>query len=165
MPFKIFISYSIKDSDIAKEIKKNIEQNRDVSIFLSEENLLLGHMDDAILKEIERCDLFLVLCSKNSHESHYVQNEIGAARGYGKTIVALLIDKNVKPDAMIQNINYLPIYDKEKFTAEMPKLYLYIEQQVQQRNDEINSQRSLNAFIIVGALVVIAMYVFSRNKE
>jgi hypothetical protein len=151
-----------------------IEQTNNTDIYLSEDELILGHMDDAILKEIKLCDLFLLLYSKDSHASHYVQHEVGAARSCNKTIVALLLDENVRPDAMIKNIQYLPIYSPDKVAIEYEKLTQYINQQVEIQNQQItqitqqDAQDTANAALVaLGAIAaaILIMYLIYKNNE
>jgi hypothetical protein len=169
MAYRIFVSHSLEDSETAYRIKNEIEHTQDATVFLSEDNILLGHMDDAILHEIDVCDLFILLYSKNSDKSHYVQHEVGAARAGKKTIIALLLDENVKPDAMIKNIQYLPIYSPERVAIEIEKLNCYINKQVEIQNQQIAQEKSKkatsNALIVIGAIALIVMYLVYRNND
>lgn len=157
MVFKIFLSYSTKDSAIAKRTKDYFERIQGVSIFLSEAKLILGRIDEAILKEIRECDFFIVLYSKDSHNSNYVQQEIGAARANNKMMIAVSLDPDIKPDAMLQGINYLSAYDEEKQKVEMPKLFKYVQQEAQKK-------ANLNALIGMG-LIFGFLYLLSKGSS
>lgn len=131
--FNIFISYSTLDVETVKKIETYLSQIQGVSVFISDSNLLVGTLSDALVEKIKHCDLFLVLYSKNSHNSNYVQQEIGVAKGNNKPIIPLLLDAEAKPGAMLQGISYLPIYDENKAKEQMPKLYNHIIQETQKK--------------------------------
>ncbi len=126
MTYNIFISYSSKDLEEANKIKTLIDQIPDARSFLAETNLLVGSLSQNIISAIQRCDIFVVLYSKNSHNSSYVQQEIGAARMSNKLILPIVLDPETKPDAMIKEIGYLAFYDSTKRHEEMKKLYDHI---------------------------------------
>ena len=134
MTYKVFLSYSTKDSNKAKELQEHFERIPEVSVFLYQTSFILGHVDDAIKAEIKGCDLFMILYSKNSINSNYVQHEAGVAKGHDKIIIPVLLDSEVKPDGMLEGYSYFSIYDEEKAKVEMPKLYDYIVQESQKKS-------------------------------
>jgi hypothetical protein len=121
--YNIFISYSTLDIEIAKKIESYLSQIRNVSVFLSDSSLIVGTLSNALVEKIKLCDLFIVLYSKNSLSSNYVQQEIGVAKGNNKPIIPILLDAEAKPSAMLQGISYLSIYDENKAKEQMPRLY------------------------------------------
>ena len=135
MTFNIFISYSTKDLETARQFQNNLAQIKGTRVFLSDASLIIGQLDIALINEIKNCDLFFVLYSKNSTASTYVQQEIGVAKGNNKIVIPILLDAEAKPDAMLQGISYLSLYDEEKRNAQMPKLYQYIIQESQRKDN------------------------------
>src|SRR5437763_1689541 len=109
--YKIFVSYSSKDSNAAQLLKIYLGEIKDTEIFLFEDKFQAGQLSDVITNHIGQSDIFIVIYSKNSHASTYVQQEIGVAKGRGKLIIPILIDKDAKPDAMLSGITYLSMYD------------------------------------------------------
>jgi len=156
MSYKVFLSYSTKDNAMANRVKKYFEQITDVSVFLCETSLIFGHVDDAIKAHIIDCDLFMILYSKNSINSNYVQHEIGVATGHNKIIIPILLDNEVKPDGMLQGYNYFPIYDEEKAKVEMPKLYNYIVQESQKKSSSNIGGMALMAIGVIALLGLLA---------
>ena len=152
---KIFISYSTLDIEISKRIATYLLQIRDVSVFLSESNLIVGTLSDVLVDKIKHCDLFIVLYSKNSHGSNYVQQEIGVAKGTNKPIIPILLDAEAKPEAMLQGTSYLTIYDENKAKEQMPRLYNYIIQESQKK-------ASGQALLALGALFALG-YLLSEK--
>ncbi|CAG1007046.1 hypothetical protein METP1_03406 [Methanosarcinales archaeon] len=125
--YNVFISYSTLDIEIAERIETYLNQIQGVSVFLSNSNLIVGTQSNVLIEKIKHCDLFLVLYSKNSHSSNYVQQEIGVAKGYNKVIIPILLDVEARPSAMLQGTGYMPIYDENKAKEQM--LYDYIIQE------------------------------------
>lgn len=155
MVFNIFISYSTKDLETAKQLQSYIAQIQGTSVFLSESSLIAGQLSEALVTKIKGCDLFIVLYSKNSQNSNYVQQEIGVAKGNNKIIIPLLLDAEAKPDAMLEGISYLATYDEEKRNAQMPKLYNYVAQESQKK---ANTQ----ALLALGAIFLLG-YALSKD--
>ncbi|MEX2193010.1 MAG: toll/interleukin-1 receptor domain-containing protein [Nitrosarchaeum sp.] len=155
MVFNAFISYSVRDSETAKRLQQYLAQIQGTSVFLSESSIIIGQLSEALITKIKECDLFIVLYSKNSQNSNYVQQEIGVAKGNNKIIIPILLDIEVKPDSMLQGISYLSIYDEEKRNTQMPKLYNYVTQESQRKN---NTQTLL-------ALGAIALLGYALSEE
>ncbi len=150
--YNIFISYSTLDIEIAKRIVTYLSQIQGVSVFLSDSNLIVGTLSNVLIEKIKHCDLFLVLYSKNSYSSNYVQQEIGVAKGNNKLIIPILLDDEARPSAMLQGTSYLSIYDENKAKEQMPRLYNYI---VQESQKKANGQAlfALGAIFALGYLL------------
>jgi len=98
-PYLVFISHSTKDRWIAKQIAKLLEESGDVKTFLDERDIKVGDsIPESIRSNIQQCNEFLVLLTKNSLDRPWVLIEISAAWGHGKRIIAI-IDK-VAPEDM-----------------------------------------------------------------
>ena len=156
MVFGIFISYSTYDSDTAKRIENYLRQITNTEIYLYETQVKTGQISEAIIQKIRQCDLFIVLYSKNSIQSTYVQQEIGVAKGNHKIIIPILLDSDAKPDALLTGINYLSIYDEKKRNEQLPKLY-------QNVANESQKKASAQALLVIGGLATLA-YLASKNK-
>jgi len=82
-----------------------------VHVFAFEHDLTPGaHIDSTILKEIRRSDCFIVLLSRYSVLSEYVNQEIGVAIEQRISILPIALEP-IKPPAMISRLNYLPLYE------------------------------------------------------
>lgn len=72
---KAFISYAHKDSDLAVTVKKTL-QGLGYKCFFDRDSLASGDLfDEKIMKSIEESDVFVLLWSKNSAQSEYVEKE------------------------------------------------------------------------------------------
>ncbi|MCS4541225.1 MAG: toll/interleukin-1 receptor domain-containing protein [Euryarchaeota archaeon] len=130
-----------------------LAQIQGVSVFLSESSLIIGQLSKALITKIRECDLFIVLYSKNSQSSTYVQQEIGVAKGNNKIIIPILLDADARPDAMLQGVSYLSIYDEEKRNRQLPLLYNYILQESQRKN-------ASQALLVLGVIILLGYALF-----
>lgn len=84
----IVISYAAKDRDFAQALTIRL-QNRDYSVFLSE-NTLNNDFAETVAKKIDDCDYFLQVVSENYQ---WVQGtDLEAAVIVGKEIIPIIID-------------------------------------------------------------------------
>jgi hypothetical protein len=100
--YLVFISHSTKDRWIARQISYLLEtrgRRCGVKTFLDERGIGVGDsIPETIRQNIEDCNEFLVLLTRNSIDRPWVMIEISAAWGQRKRIAAV-IDK-VTPEEM-----------------------------------------------------------------
>ncbi len=100
--YLVFISYSSKDSFIAKQLERLIKEKcrkYRLKTFLDVKDIKGGDPIAEVIKgNIQKCDELLVLLSRYSVDRPWVLTEIGAAWGLNKRIVAI-VDK-VTPKEM-----------------------------------------------------------------
>ncbi len=159
MPYNIFISHSTKDYQTAQNINMWLRQLPNIDTFLSEDNIIPGILSKKILNEIKICDVFLLLYSINSHNSQYVQNEIGAALSQHKILIILSLD-GIKPNAMLQGYTYYQIYDQQEAGKFFPKLHQYISEQVRAK---ANNDLLLSMLVIFAGIGGAAIYIASQK--
>ncbi|MGA7241228.1 MAG: tetratricopeptide repeat protein [Bryobacteraceae bacterium] len=92
MPSKsVFISHSSKDDAIIRELRQALS-DLGVETWADSERLSGGDSLTAVIREeIANADYFLVLVSRDSMESEWVEREIAHAKSLGKRIVPLTI--------------------------------------------------------------------------
>lgn len=116
MPLNIFISYSSQDRNLVNKVCNTIE-NKDVCVFVDEYSIDCGeNITDQIVKAINKCDLFVLLWSKNSKKSEWVQQEIGIAKGKQKPILPVVLNQGLELPAFIKELKFLAVY-KNPFEA------------------------------------------------
>jgi len=107
MSFKVFISYSTKDLEIVNKVQ-NILQDSQIEVFIAEYSAKPGEpLSLRIQQAIETCDIFILLWSRNSKISEWVPQEIGIAKGLSKTILPLVLNKDLNLPGFISNLKYL----------------------------------------------------------
>ncbi|NQU83152.1 MAG: toll/interleukin-1 receptor domain-containing protein [Parcubacteria group bacterium] len=88
---KVFISYSVKDKNLAEVVKKNLEESGFV-VFLAHETVGLSEIwINRIFQEIKACDIFLPIRTENFTQQVFPEQECGMAIGHGKCIIPLII--------------------------------------------------------------------------
>ena len=111
LEYNVFMSYALKNSD-AVGYADQLIRCPDVKTFVAERSVLLGDpLDEEIKKGIRACNLFVVLLSKESESSIYVNQEIGYALSLRKPILPILLDK-IKLPGMLnsENPKYVDVY-------------------------------------------------------
>lgn len=111
---RVFISYSTKDLEIVNKIKEQLKREG-VEVFIAEYSIEPGEkLNKRIVEEIKNCDLFILIWSKNSRKSEYVNQEIGMAKCANKTIIPISTKKGLNPPALINDLKYLNINNSVK---------------------------------------------------
>lgn len=134
MKFNIFVSYSTHDLPQAKALQKQIE-NTPIEVFVAKDSISPGEeLTSSIREAIEKCDLFVLLWSKNAKDSDWVRQEIGEARGQKKKILPLVLDEGIKLPAFISDLKYIPLFkDLEKGLKEAGQ---FIENEYRNKKDK-----------------------------
>ncbi len=111
---RVFISYSTKDLEIVNKIKEQLKRE-EVEVFIAEYSIEPGEeLNKRIVEEIKNCDLFILIWSKNSRNSEYVNQEIGMAKCANKTIIPISTKKGLNPPVLINDLKYLNINNSVK---------------------------------------------------
>jgi TIR domain len=91
-----FLSHSNKDKKIARKLADSLAVYG-FDVFVAHDDIDIGDKWEEILKEeIKKCELFIVLLSKNFHEARFTDHEIGIATAFNKQILPIRID-DTKP--------------------------------------------------------------------
>jgi hypothetical protein len=107
----------MKDLQIVKYVKKLLQINPAVDVFIAEYSVSAGSpLDETIINAIKNCDSFVLLWSQNSKfsESEYVPQEIGIAKGSHKTIFPVVLEDGLQLPGFIKELKYLPAYRDPK---------------------------------------------------
>ncbi|MFC1508333.1 toll/interleukin-1 receptor domain-containing protein [Candidatus Omnitrophota bacterium] len=154
MAYKVFISYSTNDFQIVENVRKLLT-NPEVEVFIAEYSVIPGiQLDESIVKAIKKCDLFVLLWSRNSKFSEYVLQEIGVARGDDKPILPIVLVDGLQLPGFIKDLKYLPAY------REPAESLIWLQQHIFAHADK---HRQTNAFVLLclGGLLV---WLFSQKQ-
>jgi predicted nucleotide-binding protein len=144
---QVFISYSQKDSNTAKQIYHELREH-DLNIWIDVEQIAPGdHIASEISKGLTASDYYVLLISENSKVSRWVQRELSLAFKLSQktklTIVPLLL-QNVEVPFELQGLLYI---DFRKSVAEgIDKLVDFFKSQFL-RVDEIDHRVSVRKSI------------------
>lgn len=96
----VFISYSTRNSDIANKICYVLEQNN-LQCWIAPRNISSGkNYIDEIASGIKSAKIIVLVYSKYSQESKYVNNEINMAFSNNKPILSFNIDNSMPSEDM-----------------------------------------------------------------
>ena len=108
---RVFISYSSKDSDLAGEIKRQLE-GLGLETFLAHADIVLSQeWRNEIKSALEHCDSFVALVTENFHTSDYTDQEAGLAMAWGKQICS--IKCGAKPYGFLLDKQYEELRDND----------------------------------------------------
>lgn len=113
MVHDIFISYSTKDKQTADAICHVLEQNN-LKCWIAPRNIVSGkNYAKEIMDGLKEAKVVVLVFSKNSQESPFVNNEIDAAFSNNKSIISFRIDETMPENRMefyLKNKHWLEAY-------------------------------------------------------
>ncbi|MGB7161057.1 MAG: toll/interleukin-1 receptor domain-containing protein [Tepidisphaeraceae bacterium] len=104
--FSVFISYSHKNLEQAQRVREELKRCRG-HVFLAKESFRPGDaVTPTIMREVEKCDVFLLLWSAQAAASRFVDDEVKAAVSSRRFILPVKLDDSALP-AMLGDIHYV----------------------------------------------------------
>ena len=105
MAYKVFISHSVRDIQYVKLLEM-ILKRCNIEAYIAERDEQYGRiLSQKIKRNIENSDAVLVLWTRNSKHSAYVNQEIGYAEKCSKRIVPL-VEEGVTPAGFLEGREY-----------------------------------------------------------
>jgi len=105
MAYKVFLSHSHKDTAFSKNLASSLALNKYTRVYRADDKLEAGNkITTKVLEEIKRSDLAIVIWTKNSSASNWVNVEIGMAIAAKVPLLPLLLDKRVKLPAFFADV-------------------------------------------------------------
>lgn len=184
MAHDIFISYSTKDKQAANAICHILEENK-LRCWIAPRNIHAGkNYSEQIMYGIKTAKVVVLVFSKNSQESVFVNNEIETAFNNNKSIISYIIDDTIPKDNMefyLKNKHWLEAYPNyehlfEKLVADAKRLCKEesasiseeknLEEKLKNKEDVVDEQNKENSvnessssFISKYKLVIIAVII------
>lgn len=119
----VFISYSRKDGDFARELNEKLQDAGKMTWF-DQESISTGvDFEKEIFKGIDSADNFLFVISPDSVESEYCEREVEYAQSLNKRFITILC-RTTEPSSMpqaLQVINWVD-FENNPFHSVFPKL-------------------------------------------
>jgi len=148
LALSVFISYSTRDLENATALRSWVE-SAGAQPFLAAYAVAPGQpLALDIMAAIKGCDLFLLLWSQNARSSEWVPQEIGIARGAGKSIMPVVLQPEIELPGFIKDLKYLEVYKDP--TAAVQWLYHDVAARVKQKDTD-----ALVAVGVVGAVLLL----------
>jgi hypothetical protein len=150
----VFISYSTKDMPRVLEVERALTDSQ-IEVFIAEHSVRPGdHLAQTIMDAIRRCDLFVLLWSKNSEESRWVSQEVGAAASAEKPIIPIVLDAGVPLPSFAAELKYIPAYEDPLQAFDTL------------RNEILQRARPLpdaSAFAMLGILLIVLLVLYKEG--
>ncbi len=169
MALDIFFSHGTADREWVQRISGSIEGD-EVHVYLYERDSRPGYsVTEKLQHAIEVCDIVVVLLTRRSHSSAYVQQEIGFAEGKKKLVIPL-VEKGVpkRSLAMLEGREYVP-FDRQAIDGCIASLTQYLIKQVEKRSDKTIAGLSRDEWIAILcglALLLLGLYfLYSATNE
>lgn len=108
MPYKVFISHSAKDNDLARDLARRLQETGSQP-FLVEETAASGSNFAGTLEHgLKASDEVIVLLTESSVNSAWVMSEIGAASSLRKRITPVIVGAPDVPSVLrsFQQVKY-----------------------------------------------------------
>jgi len=110
MAYRVFVSYSTRDLDRATQLQDLITRAGGAPYVAEYSTTPGAALPAALLRAIKDCDLFLLLWSTDARHSDWVPQEIGVAKGAGKSIMPVVLHSGLTLPGFINDLKYLPLY-------------------------------------------------------
>ena len=107
---KVFISYSRKD-EVAAHLLAYILREKGINCSIDRDVRAGNKFDSRLQQMIRDANLILVLLTKDSAQSAWVNQEIGFAVAHGKTVFPLAIERNIDPYGMLSMTQAYSLFD------------------------------------------------------
>jgi TIR domain-containing protein len=148
MPYNVFVSYSTKDIPDVNALRAAL-QFPEVQVFVSEYAVAAGApLAPTIQANIQNCDLFVLIWSKNAAGSEWVPQEIGIAHALKKPILPFVLQPDVSLPGFISGIRYVAAYQNPQHATMMLREAVLRNSLVKQ-----NQQNTLGLLAIGGLLL------------
>lgn len=160
MTYNVFISYSTKDMKIVKIIRNTIKASN-IEVFVADDSIEPGsNLNNSILNSIKKCDLFVLLWSKNSCNSDYVKQEVGIAKGSDKYIIPFVLNKRIELPTFINDLKYIKAYEGLEKSLEVLQKSIY--KRVNYKKPSEKREKILDA---VAILILVAVVIGLLSQE
>lgn len=172
----VFFSHSTHDPDWVTRIASQASA-AGVDLYLAEHDVQVGeNLSEKVTRAIEACDALIVLLSKHSLHSVYVQQEIGVAHHAGKFVIPILMEDVADQDLGILNgvehIRLDPSDAHEALVCLSAVLSQLIDHQRREFEAQLQSQledeirrHSQDMLIAGGLLLVLALIIISQAGQ
>ncbi|WP_313001834.1 toll/interleukin-1 receptor domain-containing protein [Chryseobacterium gleum] len=126
---KVFVSHSSTDKPFARKLIKELSHETGSSFWFDENEISVGdNIQETITENLKISDYLLLIISKNSSISEWVNLEINQFMGFknGKNIIPIILSKEhtfQKPiDTSIKQLKYLDFSDNNKWQENILEL-------------------------------------------
>ena len=160
---KVFISHSMKDSQLVRVLVKNLE-NYSVEAYIAERDYQPGkQLSQKIMQNIDTSNYFLVVYTINGEDSIYVQQEIGYWLGKKKFNDFIpLVAKGINPRGFLHDLEFIE-FDQQNPKLGIANVINYVNQQIKIKKKQLLIDIGVGLGII--GLATLIFYLLSKLDE
>ena len=160
---KVFISHSMKDSQLVRVLVKNLEIYS-VEAYIAERDYQPGkQLSQKIMQNIDTSNYFLVVYTIDGEDSIYVQQEIGYWLGKKKFNDFIpLVAKGINPRGFLHDLEFIE-FDQQNPKLGIANVINYVNQQIKVKKKQLLIDVGVGLGII--GLTTLIFYLLSKLDE
>ena len=160
---KVFISHSMKDSQLVRVLVKNLEIYS-IEAYIAERDYQPGkQLSQKIMQNIDTSTYFLVVYTINGEDSIYVQQEIGYWLGKKKFNDFIpLVAKGIDPRGFLHDLEFIE-FDQQNPKLGIANVINYVNQQIKIKKKQLLIDIGVGLGII--GLASLIFYLLSKLDE
>jgi hypothetical protein len=122
MAYKVFISSTFKDIDLARDLSRRL-QEVDISVYPLDQRVEpVGANLGKIVQHLSRADEVFVILTDNSVENPYLMYELGAATSLRKRVTPIIVGlEPSKLPSLLKGMKYIKYPDLSKYISALEK--------------------------------------------
>jgi hypothetical protein len=121
MAYKVFISFTYKDLDLARDLEQRLEKVG-VNAYRIDKIIAAGSIEKNIMRNLSDADEVVVLLTDKSVANPWLMYEMGAASSLRKRITPVVVGlKTNELPSIIRNMEYVKYPDLPKYISDLEK--------------------------------------------
>ncbi|MDA8054350.1 MAG: toll/interleukin-1 receptor domain-containing protein [Thermoplasmatales archaeon] len=156
----IFLSHSVRDVKMIEEISKEFN-DKDLDLYIAEQDIQPGsNLLDKIRDAIKKCDIFVVVISKNGLRSKWVHSEIGIAIASNKRIVPI-VEEGVDVPPQLSGTEFIR-FDPNEPESALDSLKIFLSK-LKASRESIQLSDTIFVFVVVLLGIILIPALFSKK--
>ncbi len=122
MAYRVFISSTSKDSDLAKDLAQRLKESG-IEVYSVNKTAAAREISfSKVNPDLGRADEVFLIFTENSLESHSLMFEMGAASSLRKRVTPIIVGLKPKDlPSLIKQMNYIKYPDVGRYIADLEK--------------------------------------------
>lgn len=159
MAHDVYICYDERDLEIAKDVCDTLE-DKGLECWLKNRDAGVNHMVDEIMNAIKKAKVMVLLYSKNSKQSNFVNNEVDIAFAEKRSILVYQIDESKLEGGLeffLRNKPWIEAYPnpQDKYEVLVKDASRLVKKQQSQDRNVSNVVKQHKIPVIIGIVVLL----------
>jgi hypothetical protein len=122
MSYKVFISSSYKDSDLARDLAKRLEDTGVKVSSTDKSGGSGGRLSKQVTKDLTNADEVVIILSDESVDSPWLMFELGAASSLRKRVTPIIVGvESNRLSSLIKSMKYIRYPQLEEYISDLEK--------------------------------------------